>query len=78
MMSVFYSKTELFFERYIPNETDSDQSTTGGSNPEDPVMVPVVGDHCRTKGSCRIHAGPGQNASETRASTFQRFTQSAV
>ncbi len=55
----------------IPGERDSEQCTTSGSNPVDPVMAPVVGSHCRTEGSGRVHTGSRHPTSETTATTYQ-------
>lgn len=55
---------------HTPDEADGEQCTTDWSDPENPVMVPVIGGHCRTKGSDRVHASSRQNSSETIVSTL--------
>lgn len=56
----------------IPDQANGKQSTAGGSHPKDPVMVPVVGGHCRTKCPCRVHARSRQKAPEAQTGMDQK------
>jgi len=57
----------------LPDEADSEQCTTGGSNPVDPMVVPVVGSYSWTKGSGRVHTGSRHHSSETTNSTLTLY-----